>query len=39
MCRQGGDGPLMRAARTGSRILMVELLPANGAEGNAEWNG
>lgn len=36
---QGGDGPLMRAALNGDRILMMELLVANGANVNAEWNG
>jgi hypothetical protein len=36
---QGGDGPLMRAALFGDRIPMMELLVANGADVNAEWNG
>lgn len=36
---QGGDGPLMRAALRGERIPMMELLVANGADVNAEWNG
>jgi hypothetical protein len=36
---QGGDGPLMRAALAGYRIPMMELLVANGADVNAEWNG
>jgi hypothetical protein len=36
---QGGNGPLMRAALRGDRILMMELLLANGADANAEWNG
>ncbi len=36
---QGGDGPLMRAALVGDRIPMMELLLANGANPNAEWNG
>ena len=36
---QGGDGPLMRAALNGYRIPMMELLVANGANVNAEWNG
>jgi hypothetical protein len=36
---QGGDGPLMRAALVGDRIPMMELLLANGADVNAEWNG
>jgi ankyrin repeat protein len=36
---QGGDGPLMRAALNGYRIPMMELLVANGADVNAEWNG
>jgi len=36
---QGGDGPLMRAALSGARIPMMELLLANGADPNAEWNG
>ncbi|HVT95770.1 MAG TPA: ankyrin repeat domain-containing protein [Bryobacteraceae bacterium] len=36
---QGGDGPLMRAALRGERIPMMELLVANGANVNAEWNG
>ena len=36
---QGGDGPLMRAALRGERVPMMELLVANGADVNAEWNG
>jgi ankyrin repeat protein len=36
---QGGDGPLMRAALNGYRVPMMELLVANGADVNAEWNG
>ena len=36
---QGGDGPLMRAALNGSRIPMMELLVANGADVNASWHG
>ena len=36
---QGGDGPLMRAALNGSRIPMMELLVANGADVNARWHG
>ena len=36
---QGGDGPLMRAALNGDRILMMELLVSLGANVNAEWNG
>jgi ankyrin repeat protein len=36
---QGRDGPLMRAALFGYRIPMMELLVANGADVNAEWNG
>jgi ankyrin repeat protein len=36
---QGGDGPLMRAALVAHRIPMMELLLANGANVNAEWNG
>jgi len=36
---QGGDGPLMRAALVDCRIPMMELLVANGADVNAEWNG
>lgn len=36
---QGGDGPLMRATLFGDRIPMMELLFANGADVNAEWNG
>src|SRR3569833_671154 len=35
----GGDGPLMRAALYGAWIPMMELLLANGADPNAEWNG
>jgi ankyrin repeat protein len=36
---QGGDGPLMRAALNRDRVPMMELLVANGADVNAEWNG
>ncbi len=36
---QGGDGPLMRAALAGYRVPMMELLVANGANVNAQWNG
>jgi hypothetical protein len=36
---QGGDGPLMRAALRGERVPMMELLVAQGADVNAEWNG
>jgi ankyrin repeat protein len=36
---QGGDGPLMRAALVDHRVPMMELLVANGADVNAEWNG
>jgi len=36
---QGGDGPLMRAALNGSRVAMMELLVARGADVNAEWGG
>jgi ankyrin repeat protein len=36
---QGGDGPLMRAALVGSRVPMMELLVAYGADVNAEWAG
>ena len=36
---QGGDGPLMRAALSGHRIPMMELLVSHGADVNAEWNG
>ncbi len=36
---QGGDGPLMRAALSGDRIPMLELLVSRGADVNAEWNG
>jgi len=36
---QGGDGPLMRAALSGYRIPMMELLVARGAGVNALWNG
>jgi hypothetical protein len=36
---QGGDGPLMRAALSGLRIPMMELLVSHGAKVNAEWNG
>lgn len=37
--RQGGDGPLMRAALNSVRIPMMDLLVAYGADVNAEWNG
>jgi ankyrin repeat protein len=37
--RQGGDGPLMRAALHGDRVPMMELLVARGANVNAAWNG
>jgi ankyrin repeat protein len=36
---QGGDGPLMRAALSGSRIPMMELLVSLGADVNASWKG
>jgi ankyrin repeat protein len=36
---QGGDGPLMRAALDASRIPMLELLVAHGADVNALWHG
>src|SRR4051794_32135069 len=36
---QGGDGPLMRAALNGDRILMMELLVSHGADVNALWHG
>src|SRR5260370_6054918 len=36
---QGGDGPLMRAALDDSRIPMMELLVAHGADVNARWGG
>jgi ankyrin repeat protein len=36
---QGGDAPLMRAALNGSRIPMMELLVAHGADVNALWHG
>ncbi len=36
---QGGDGPLMRAAMNDSRIPMMEVLVAHGADVNAQWNG
>jgi ankyrin repeat protein len=36
---QGGDGPLMRAALADTRIPMMELLVAHGANVNALWNG
>jgi len=35
---QGGDGPLMRAALQGTRVPMMELLVAHGADVNAEWH-
>jgi ankyrin repeat protein len=36
---QGGDGPLMRAALKRTRIPMMELLVAHGADVNAQWSG
>lgn len=36
---QGGDGPLMRAALSGDRIPMMELLVSFGADVNARWDG
>jgi Ankyrin repeats (many copies)/Ankyrin repeat len=36
---QGGDGPLMRAALSGDRIPMMELLVSHGADVNALWHG
>lgn len=36
---QGGDGPLMRAALSGGRIPMMELLVSCGADVNARWDG
>jgi ankyrin repeat protein len=36
---QGGDGPLMRSALDDTRIPMMELLVAHGADVNALWNG
>jgi hypothetical protein len=36
---QGGDGPLMRAALDDTRIPMMELLVAHGADVNALWGG
>jgi hypothetical protein len=36
---QGGDAPLMRAALSGERIPMMELLVAYGADVNAAWHG
>jgi ankyrin repeat protein len=36
---QGGDGPLMRAALSGDRVSMMELLVARGASVNAMWDG
>ena len=36
---QGGDGPLMRAALSASRIPMMELLVSYGADVNAQWHG
>jgi ankyrin repeat protein len=36
---QGGDGLLMRAALDDSRIPMMELLVAHGADVNAVWGG
>jgi hypothetical protein len=35
---QGGDGPLMRAALSGERVRMMELLVSHGANVNAEWH-
>jgi hypothetical protein len=35
---QGGDGPLMRAALSGHRIPMMELLIVHGADVNAVWH-
>lgn len=35
---QGGDGPLMRAALSGHRIPMMELLLRHGADVNAVWH-
>ena len=34
---QGGDGPLMRAALSGEKIPMMELLVSCGADVNAQW--
>jgi hypothetical protein len=36
---QGGDGPLMRAALSGDRIPMMEVLVSHGADVNALWHG
>ena len=36
---QGGDGPLMRAALSDTRIPMMELLVEHGADVNALWDG
>ncbi|HKW33354.1 MAG TPA: ankyrin repeat domain-containing protein [Candidatus Acidoferrum sp.] len=36
---QGGDGPLMRAALSGYRIPMMELLVSHKADVNAQWHG
>jgi hypothetical protein len=36
---QGGDGPLMRAALSGTRVPMMALLVSHGADVNAEWHG
>lgn len=36
---QGGNGPLMRAALSGDRIPMMELLVELGANVNAVWHG
>jgi ankyrin repeat protein len=36
---QGGDAPLMRAALSGKRTAMLDLLVAHGADVNARWNG
>jgi ankyrin repeat protein len=36
---QGNDGPLMRAALSGNRIPMMELLMKYGADVNAVWHG
>src|SRR3569623_2053792 len=35
----GKDGPLTRASLNGDRVPMMELLVAQGADGNAEWHG
>jgi hypothetical protein len=36
---RGGDAPLMRAALSGERIPILELLVAHGADVNAAWHG